>query len=433
MTSRFCFIGLTFTLLCNFLNAGDFALRGSTNKDVAIYAPGEPMVFTVQVFEDDKPVVGKRLEWTRTGDDGKTESGETVAGVEGLTVTTKLDEPGFVRLKVIAFNDEGSRLEGFIGGWGPNKQGEIFFDGGACVEPEKLSPVEEPADFDEFWKGMKATLAEVPMKVTRTELESPNPQVKLYAVSVTCAGGMPVTGYLSVPASAAPGSLPAICQFHGYGVRKHQPPGWVNPNAVVFDVNAHGMALGREDAYYEKFQEERKGYAFSNEENADPKTAYFHDMSLRVLRALEYVKSLPEWNGVDLKSNGGSQGGLQGLWGAGLDPQVSECNNWSPWCCDLAGFQKGRMKGWRPEYQDALAYYDPVFHARRIQAKVHLVANFGDYTCPPSGVWVVYNQIPHENKSIEVKQGCTHGYTMKPHMSFTVTPAGIRDVGLKGK
>ena len=91
----------------------------------------------------------------------------------------------------------------------------------------------------------------------------------------------------------------------------------------------------------------------------------------------------------------------------------------------------GRLKGWRPDYTDALAYFDPVFHAKRITCKTHLVANYGDYTCPPSSVWIVYNNIPHDNKSMEVKQGCTHGYRMKQHRTFTITPEGVKDLKIK--
>ncbi|MDF3130253.1 acetylxylan esterase [Kiritimatiellaeota bacterium B1221] len=415
------------------LFASAFAILGSTNKDVAIYEPGEEMIFTFKVVDDGEPIAGKKLTWTRTGDDGKTEKGEGIAGVEGLQVTTQMDVPGFVRLQVKAFDEEGERLEGYVGGWGKNKQGKIFFDGGACVDPENLKAGSEPEDFDEFWAGMKEKLAAVPMEAERKELDVSTEQVKVYAVSIACAGDRPVTGYLSVPVNAEPGSLKAAVYFHGYGVRKHMPTGWKPTNAIVFNVNAHGMELGREDAYYDQLKQDLKGYAFDKEENSDPETAYFHDMSLRVMRAFEYVKSLPEWDGKNLESNGGSQGGLQGLWGAGLVEGVSSTNNWSPWCCDLGGDTRGRMEGWQPEYTDALAYYDPVFHVRRAQAKIHMIANYGDYTCPPSGVWTVYNEIPHANKSMEVKQGCTHSYTMKPYMSFTMTPAGATKVGMKDK
>ncbi len=430
MRTCFQFLGFVVLSFCSLLQAGDYFLTGRTDKDVAIYEPGEAITFQLQVLEDGQPVAGKKISWIMSFDGGKKETGEEIAGEEGVTLVTQMEAPGFIRLDAKAFDEEGKPLEGTINQWGREKVGSVLFVGGACVQPEKLKPVPEPEDFDEFWQGMKDKLAAVPMDPELTELPSPDPKVKLYAVSIPAATEMPLTGYLSVPIAEA-GTLKAKCSFHGYGFNKHRAPGKVDANQIVFNVNAHGMALGEDDDYYAKMKKENAGYGFRDEENENPETAYFHDMSLRVMRAFEFVKTLPEWNGKDLESHGGSQGGLQGLWGAGLDPDVSATKNWSPWSCDLAGGQVGRMEGWRPKYKDALAYYDPVFHVRRTQAQVNLTANYGDYTCPPSGVWIVYNQVPHDNKSMEVRQGCSHSYTMKPYMSFTISPEGITAVGLK--
>jgi len=411
--------------------AGDYSIRGTTDKPVAIYQPGEKMEFTFRVFEAATPVAGTKLKWERTGDDGKREQGEGVADEQGLKVTTALDQPGFVRLQVHAFGPDGQSLQGYVGGWGTNKNGDIFFDGGACVAPEKLRAIEEPGDFDAFWQAAKAKLAAVAMHAELKELPSKNPKVKLYETKISCAGPKPVTGYLTIPAGAREKSLPAIVSFQGYGVSKHNPPEYLNEQAISLDVNAHGMELGQSDDYYQKLQADLKNYCFKHEENVDREKTYYYGMMLRVLRALQYVKSRPEWNGRELQSNGGSQGGLQGLCGAGLDPDVTSSDIWSPWCCDLGGITLGRLRGWRPDYEGALNYFDPVFHAKRIQAKVHLVANFGDYTCPPSGVWIVYNNIPQTNKVMEVRQGCTHGYELKHYLKFILTPQAISDVGEK--
>ncbi|MBT7165974.1 MAG: acetylxylan esterase [Victivallales bacterium] len=354
-----------------------------------------------------------------------------IADETGLKVTVQMDKPGFVRLQASAFGADAKRLQGDLASWGKKRIGNALFDGGACVEPEKLTSTAEPADFDAFWQAMKVKLDAVPIKAARKELPSKNPKVKLYAVTIDCAGPKPVTGYLSIPVDAKPKSLPGICEFHGYSVRKHNPPGRPRRGAIVLNINAHGMELGREDAYYEQLIKGLRSYCFKNDENQDREKTYYYGMSLRVMRALQYVKSLPEWNGKDLQSNGGSQGGLQGLWGVGLDPDVTSASIWSPWCCDLGGINVGKLRGWRPDYTKMLDYYDPVFLAKRAKGKVHLIANYGDYTCPPSGVWVVYNNILHDNKSMEVKQGCTHGYRMKPHMSYTISPKGITNIGPK--
>lgn len=411
--------------------SAELSIRGTTDKDVAIYKVGEPIEFTLRVLDGNEPVAGKVLKWTRTGDDGKTDTGEGTAPVEGLKVSTTLDKPGFVRLLVHAFDQEGKKLQGYVGGWGANKNGDIFFDGGACAEPERMQTVAEPTDFDEFWTAAKGKLEAVPVKAELTELTSKNPKVRLYAATIDCPGPRPVTGYLTVPAGAKDASLPAIVQFQGYGVNKHNPPGWANEGAIFLEINAHGMELGRDDAYYQQLKKDLASYCFKNDENADREKTYYHGMALRAMRALQYVKSRPEWNGKDLQSNGGSQGGLQALWGAGLDGAVTSSDVWSPWSCDFGGITLGRVRGWRPDPSDALNYFDPVFFAKRITGKVHLIANYGDYTCPPSSVWLVYNNLPHERKSMLVKQGCTHAYEMKGAMQYTISPKGIASVGAK--
>ncbi len=427
MSRAIRYLPICLCLLASAVYAQKFSINGTTDKDVAIYQSGEPIVFTLRVLDDGKPVAGNKVTWTRSGDDGKTEKGEGIADENGLKVTVQIDQPGFVRLQAKAFGPDGKSLKASSGGKEPK---DIFFDGGACVEPEKLTAIAEPADFDAFWAGMKATLDKVPIKAERKELPSANPKVKLYAVTIDCAGPKPVTGYLTIPVDAQPKSLPGICEFHGYGVRKHNPPGNPREGAIILNINAHGMELGREDAYYDQLVKDLKSYCFKNDENADPTTTYYYGMAMRVMRALQYVKSLPEWNGTELQSNGGSQGGLQGLWGAGFDPDVTSASIWSPWCCDFGGITVGRQRGWRPDYSPVLDLYDPVFIIKRTKAKVRLIANYGDYTCAPSGVWIVYNNIPLDNKSMEVNQGCTHGYRMSPRMVYTISPAGVTNVGI---
>jgi len=424
-------VPLCLLLLSGAAGCAELSIRGTTDKEVAIYKPGERIEFTLRVLDGELPVAGKTLKWTRTGDDGKTDQGEGIANADGLKVTTALDRPGFVRLLVYAFAEDGKNLQGFIGGWAANKNGNIFFDGGACVEPEKLQAVAEPKDFDAFWATTKGKLDTVPLKAELKEIASKNAKVKLYAATIDCPGPKPVTGYLSVPSEAKDKSLPAIVQFQGYGVSKHNPPGWLNEGAIVLEINAHGMELGKDDAYYQQLQKDLANYCFKNDENADREKTYYYGMALRVMRALQYVKSRPEWNGKELQSNGGSQGGLQGLWGASLDGDVTSSEIWSPWSCDFGGITLGRLRGWRPDYHPALDYFDPVFLARRITGKVHLIANYGDYTCAPSGVWLVYNSIARDSKSMLVKQGCSHPYEMKHCMQYTIAPSGITDVGAK--
>ena len=137
-------------------------------------------------------------------------------------------------------------------------------------------------------------------------------------------------------------------------------------------------------------------------------------MALHLMRAFEFLKSLPEWNGKDLSSHGGSQGGLQSAWAGALEPQLTQTNPGIPWCCDMSGKELfGRIHGgWRIVGTQALRYYDPINMAKHTPKTcfVNITrAGLGDYCCPPSGVAIYYNNIPGPKKIWWV-QGSTHGY-----------------------
>jgi cephalosporin-C deacetylase-like acetyl esterase len=401
---------LTFSIASSMAWA-ELTLSGKTEKEVPLFQPGESMVFKVQLMEDGKPVGGKKLRWTRTGDDGAADKGEAMASAtEPLVITTSTDKPGFVRIQVEALDEANKPVL-----WG--KQYPVRFDGGAGVEPEKLvQGVPEPADFDAFWKAQIERLKEVPLKFTMTEVPSADPAYMTYDVKIDCAGGKPVSGYLTKPKDAAPKSLRANGAYMGYGVSTAKP--YTAPGTMMLCINAHGIENGKETEYYKGLGLDK--YGFKNDENAKPETSYFNGMILRVLRSLEFLKAQPEWNGKDLIVSGGSQGGFQSLAGAALDKDVTKCMVNVPWMCDLGGVTIGRLRGWRPDYADGLGYYDSVNMAKRIACPVTITAGLGDYVCPPSGVSVLYNNL-RSAKQLDLIQGMTHQYSPpKPHQKISL-------------
>ena len=394
----------------------DVQIIGSTDKSPLSYRPGDEMVYTFKVdFGKSEP--GEWfLRYVRRGDDGKTFSGK-VSAKETLTVKTSLDRPGFVNVEVRLVDAEGKAVRRNVTRWGM-----IGYYAGTAVEPEKLKDCGEPADFDEFWKKQKKRLAAVPFKdTTECTLAAERKDGNVYAVSIPCAGPRPATGYLTVPKNAKPKSMMAQIQFFGYAEAIQRIPVRVVPGRLVFYLNAHGQKLGQDAAYYKKFfasiRSNKYSYAFDPEQNKDPEKCFFNGMVLRVLRALEYLKSRPEWDCKNLIAFGGSQGGLQTMWAAALDQDVNIALPAITWCCDLAGNEKAkRLCGqWRIKYVPALDYYDPVFMAKRItKAQVDIRrAGLGDYTCPPSGLAISYLNLKTPKKSIRWVQGSNHSFVPK--------------------
>lgn len=116
---------------------------------------------------------------------------------------------------------------------------------GACVGPETLKQgVPEPADFDAFWRKAKAELAAVPMQVLEKKLVKETDISRVYDVKIAAPGKRPVSGYLTIPKDAKPGSLPLYLHFHGYGVQSAEVV--ESKDAIHFFINAHGIENGRE-------------------------------------------------------------------------------------------------------------------------------------------------------------------------------------------
>jgi len=393
-------------------------IKGVTDKPQAFYKVGEEITFTLWMdFGGQEPDKGYYFDWTLTGDDGQSKNGRHNASDGKLVIKTSLAKPGFVRLVAIGKGADGKPLSK------PTGKGDykrVFFDGGAGADVDKLQGAPEPEDFDAFWAEQRERLAAVPFegKVTMTECPSKDPKVKVYAVTVPCAGPRPVTGYMTIPSDAKPKSLKAYCNYFGYGHHYQAAPSGGPKDRIQFSVNAFGYELGKDKAYQDAFfastREDGCSYGFSPKRNQNRETTYFFGMTLRIMRSLQFVMSLPEWDGKNLIVSGGSQGGLQTVWAAGLEPKVTEAYPGIPWCCDMQGKETfGRIHGgWRIVGTPALAYYDPINIAKRIPrtCKVNITrAGLGDYCCPPSGVAILYNNIKAP-KEIHWVQGSTHGF-----------------------
>jgi len=307
---------------------------------------------------------------------------------------------------------------------------------GVRVDPWKIRPGNPkcPADFDEFWAKKRAELDKVPVKAARKEvalggkLAQKYPNVVCYDIKVDCAGGAPVSGYLCMPRGAEPKSLPAVVFFHGAGVRSSIRQCSYGTKAITFDVNAHGIENGKPGKFYKELSDTKlKNYWHRSLE--DHENIYFVGMYMRVMRALDYVKTLPEWDGKTLIVCGGSQGGAQTIAAAALDPQVTLAAPSVPALCDLGGRLVKRRPGWPvhfyrpigkqtdPKLVAETAYVDSVFFAQRIKCPVYFSTGGIDNVCHAAGVFAAYNAVPGKNKKLYYHPTGDHGSSPNVHGS----------------
>ena len=395
-------------------------VTGFADRADVRYKPGETMVFSFQLLENGAPVSGT-LRISRYGDDGKTEVRELKTGTAPVVYRTSLDKPGFVMVKAVLLDSNGKPA----GRKWANRYSTVEYGLGACVAPETLKQgVPEPADFDAFWEKTKKELAAVPMKVLEKKLVKETSVSTVYDVKISSPGSRPVSGYLSIPKNAKPKSLPLKLHFQGYGVLGAEIV--ESGDTIHFFINAHGIENGREQAYYDSLGKgELKGYGFENGKNQVPDTCYFKYMMLRNLRGLEFARSLPEWNGKETYLKGGSHGAFQTMALAALADGISGCEIGIPWLCDLGGIKVGRLRGWRPDYMPGLGYYDTVNFASRVKCPVNIqTMGLSDWICPPSGVWVLFNNLKGK-ASMTAYQGLDHafypGYEHKKAVRYTYT------------
>ncbi len=400
-------------------------IQGKTDKNPLFYKPGEEMVFTLtpQNIAGELVAGDYFLDWSRTGDDGIVEKGRVPFTKAPFVYKTRLAKPGFVRVLATVVDKKGKAYS------------KVFFDGGAGVEIDSLTPYPEPKDFDAFWGRQFRRLDLVAIKPELKELPCRNKNARLYAVQVPCAGLRSVTGYLSVPKAVDCGvTFPARLETHGYSGDRcvHAAPNSARDNEIVLNINAHGLklpAFGATDADTKALRWEIRShdmsYAFDPAQNADPEVAYFNGMVLRVKRALQYLKTVKGWNGKDLIASGGSQGGLQTIWAAGCGEGVTRAESCITWCCDL--YTSGKLRkdpaqklagdGWYIAWTDAMGYFDAVNFSKRIPATCTTIitrAGLGDYCCPPTGLAKLWNSMTCPKKIFWV-QGSRHGYVPKAY------------------
>ena len=362
-----------------------------------------------------KAVPKRKVRYIYSENDTVKKSGFLASETMPFTLKVKADKPAWLQLRFYLYDESGKKIA-TVKRNGIDRQ--IYGGIGALVEPDKFEPgIQEPADFDAFWRSQRELLNKNPMKPALTPVKFSSPRFQIWEVKIPCPGTRPVSAYMSIPKGAKAKSLPAIVYYHAAGVRSSGISSGLQ--AIQFNVNAHGILNGQPKEYYVKMRDtELKGYSRAGKE--DRETVYFRGMFLRMLRTLDYVKSRPEWNGKTLIVTGGSMGGGQSIAAAALDPQVTLVSAGVPAIGDHAGnlAPVPRRPGW-PQYYyaktadskvtKATSYYDNIFFARRVKCEVYLTTGLIDGTCPPTSVWLYFKNLKSAKKDLEVYPCGDHG------------------------
>jgi len=358
-----------------------------------LYRTGEDVNFRITVLKDGNPLKNVSIQYDIKPEmmeslkTGSVELNNDFVTIDGGT----LKEPGFLRCWA-SVEFEGKEYKGYAT---------------AGFDPDQIRPTtREPEDFMAFWEKAKKELAEIPLDVRMTLLpERCTEIVNVYQVNIQ---NFPVNarlyGILCIPKKS--GRYPAVLRVPGAGIR----PYWgdiqtAEKGAITLQIGIHGIPVTMDQYVYQDLGNGAlRNYPVFNLQDKD--AYYYKRVYLGCVRAIDFIFSLPEFDGEHLAVAGGSQGGALSIVTAGLDDRVGWLVPYYPALCDLTGYLEGRAGGWPHMFRsvdkkdpvinsqiETSRYYDVVNFARHVKAEGYYSWGFNDNVCPPTSMYSAFNVI----------------------------------------
>ena len=285
--------------------------------------------------------------------------------------------------------------------------------------PEQLKPyTKNPSDFDAFWQSnleaaRKAVKNEKILVKSEKVDKYTTDEFDCYLLKLWVDNRHSVYGYLTKP--KAEGKYPVVLCPPGAGIKTINEPMrnsfYAKNGFIRLEMEIHGLNPEMTDVQFKEIAsafDYENGYLTNGLDDKD--NYYMKHVYVACVRAIDYLTSLPEWDGKNVFVQGGSQGGALSLITAGLDPRVTACVANHPALSDMAGYLDNRAGGYphfnrlnkmlTPEKVRTMSYYDVVNFARRITCPVFLTWGYNDNVCPPTTSYIVWNLITAPKESL---------------------------------
>lgn len=286
---------------------------------------------------------------------------------------------------------------------------------------DKIKPyTQEPQDFRTFWQKNVEELKQVPMSYTKELYKDYcTDKIDCYLVKLQIDNmGHSMYGFLFYPKNAQPGKHPVVLCPPGAGIKTIKDPMrnkyYAENGFVRFEVEIHGLDPRISSETFGEisraFNDRNGGYLANGLENKD--IYYMKHVYVGLVRCIDFLTSLPEWDGKNVAVQGGSQGGALSIIAAGLDSRVTQCVANHPALSDMAGYAAKGGTGGYPHFcrqpqllsnkdcLNTLAYFDVVNFARYVKAPTYLTWGYNDVTCPPTTSYAVWNTLKCTKESL---------------------------------
>lgn len=286
---------------------------------------------------------------------------------------------------------------------------------------DKIKPyTQEPQDFRSFWQKNVEELKQVPLSYTKELYKDYcTDKIDCYLVKLQIDNmGHSMYGFLFYPKNAQPGKHPVVLCPPGAGIKTIKDPMrnkyYAENGFVRFEVEIHGLDPRISSETFGEisraFNDRNGGYLANGLENKD--IYYMKHVYVGLVRCIDFLTSLPEWDGKNVAVQGGSQGGALAIIAAGLDSRVTQCVANHPALSDMAGYAAKGGTGGYPHFcrqpqilsnkdcLNTLAYFDVVNFARYVKAPTYLTWGYNDVTCPPTTSYAVWNTLKCTKESL---------------------------------
>ena len=367
------------------------------------YQTGQPAYVKLQAFAGGVPLENVYVHYTHgdemmplsTGDSILIQSGEAL-----IPIGTR-QEPGF-RTCHLRFTVDGKEYKDIV------KVG---------YSTESIRPViPMPQDFEKFWSKVLKKVRSIPMDVEVTPMpQYDSPSVKVSLVKIVCGeNGRSIYGFLAQPKKE--GKYPVLFTPPGAGVKKIDPIlNYAEMGFISLNIEIHGFLPDQSVEEYKKLNEQYGSYPRFNIH--DPHTYYYKDVYAGCVRAVDYLCSLPQFDGKNVCVTGGSQGGALTIVTAALHPRVTCLAPFYPALSDMNGFLHRRAGGWPKFFRDektisemeeasieeavhTLSYYDVVNFAKLIKVPGFYSFGYNDETCSATSIMSVINSVSAPKKVV---------------------------------
>ena len=286
---------------------------------------------------------------------------------------------------------------------------------------DKIKPyTQEPQDFRSFWQKDVEELKQVPMSYTKELYKDYcTDKIDCYLVKLQIDKmDHSMYGFLFYPKNVQPGKHPVVLCPPGAGIKTIKDPMrnkyYAENGFVRFEVEIHGLDPRISSETFGEisraFNDRNGGYLANGLENKD--IYYMKHVYVGLVRCIDFLTSLPEWDGKNVAVQGGSQGGALAIIAAGLDSRVTQCVANHPALSDMAGYAAKGGTGGYPHFcrqpqilsnkdcLNTLAYFDVVNFARYVKAPTYLTWGYNDVTCPPTTSYAVWNTLKCTKESL---------------------------------